>query len=47
MSVRDRVIVRVSERSREWSDIAGKSDNQREGPSDSGRKREVPCDGQR
>ena len=47
MSVRDRVIMRGSERGREWSEIARKNENEREGPSDRARKRKGPCDGQR
>ena len=45
MSVRDRVIVRESGRGRGWSEIARKSENEYEGPSDSAREREGPCDG--
>ena len=47
MSVRDRVIVRESERGRGSLEIARKSENEREGPSDSAREREGPCDDQR
>ena len=45
MSVSDRVIVRGNERGRGWPEIARKSENKREGTSDSAREGEGPCDG--
>ena len=47
MTASDRVIVKGSERSRGWPEIARKSENEREGPSNNAREREEPCDGQK